>query len=248
MGQAGLHPGTEQGTPRPAPLQGTVLERCCQLPSVPAPVRIVLEGRGSPGSGSPRSCAQQCWHRQPGQEREASHLSTAATGRPGIAAHGRTAHTHAHTLPDTHLTPLGPRLACSDRRQEETRDSAERFRSPGALWSQLIVLKKQPPEVVVAQLCKICGVFSVWQLQEGKTGLCVTGGGRNGSTVLCFQVCSWLCSQSGQGEREEEGGFLRGPRVHLILQQHRQGRLTLAKTEQLAAQKCCCCSSYHSHV
>lgn len=27
------------------------------------------------------------------------------------------AYTHAHTLPDTHLTPLGPRLACSDLQQ-----------------------------------------------------------------------------------------------------------------------------------
>lgn len=55
----------------------------------------------------------------------------------------------------------------------------------------------------------------------------------------CFQVCSWLCSQSGHGEWEEEGEFLRGPRIHLMLHQQRQGRPTLAKTEQLAAQKCC---------
>lgn len=58
---------------------------------------------------APCSCAQQCLaatgsHRQPGEEREASHLSTAATGRPGIAPHGRTAHTHAHTHSQTHTS------------------------------------------------------------------------------------------------------------------------------------------------
>lgn len=66
--------------------------------------------------------------------------------------------------------------------------------------------KKQPPEVVVAQLCKICGVFSVWQLQEGKQG-CVLQEGEGMEVQCCVSRCApgSAASQGVESRKRKEG-------------------------------------------
>lgn len=90
--------------------------------------RTVLEGSGRPGSGRPGSgspaqlrSAVPGSQRQPGEEREASHLSTAATGRPGIAPHGRRAHTQAHT--PRHTSHPWDQVQTFGRKRHETAQS-----------------------------------------------------------------------------------------------------------------------------
>lgn len=83
--------------------------------------------------------------------------------------------------------------------------------------------KKTKPtssDSVVAQLCKIYLIFSVWQLQEGRTGLHVTREGEEWKYSAAFLgVLLAVQPESVCGEREEEGGFLRGPRIHQMLHQ-----------------------------
>lgn len=208
--------------------------------------RTVLEGRGSPGSGSPaqpRSAA-------PGSQRQPE---AARAGKGGLSSfHGsnrktrdcttwkNSTHTHAHT---PRHTPHTPGTTANMFRPSAGRDTRQRRAVQISRGSLVLVdspRKKQPPEVVVAQLCKICGVFSVWQLQEGKQGVyrvCYRRGKEwkysavfPGVLLALQPVRAW---RAGRGRRVPE----RTTNPSDVTPTRRQGRPTLAQTEQLAAQK-----------
>lgn len=92
--------------------------------------KTVLEGRGSSYLHQPELCSlsHQCLAARGGK---GGLSSTAATGRPGIAPHGRTAlmqHTHMRTHSQTHIShpwDQGVHVQTFSRKRYETAQSSE---------------------------------------------------------------------------------------------------------------------------
>lgn len=118
-------------------------------------------------------------------------------------------HTRAHT---PRHTPHTPGTTANMFRPSAGRDTRQRRAVQISRGSLVLVdspRKKQPPEVVVAQLCKICGVFSVWQLQEGETG-CLQGVLQEGEGMevqCCVSRCApgSAASQGVESRKRKEG-------------------------------------------
>lgn len=85
------------------------------------------------------------------------------------------AHIHAHVLSDTHLTPGTKASMFRPSAVRDTRQCRAVKISRGSLVLVDSPRKKATSsDSVVARLCKIYLIFSVWQMQEGKTELHVT--------------------------------------------------------------------------
>lgn len=191
------------------------MERRCQLPSLPAGVRIVLEGRGSPAQlrsavpGTGSRGAQGGLSSFHGSNRKTRDCSTWKNS------------THTCTHAPRH-TPHTPGTKANMFRPSAGRDTRQRRAVQISRGSLVLVdspRKKQPPEVVVAQLCKIWGYLVFGNCKRGIRAVCDGRGGWKYSAVfpgvlLALQpVRAW-----GEGEG---GGFLRGPRIHPMLHQQR---------------------------
>lgn len=173
-----------------------------------------------PADSSPSSCPD-CSGRQrqprPRQPRAAARAGK-GEGRPLIFPrqqqedqglhHMEEQHTHTCAHAPRH-TPHTPGTKANMFRPSAGRDTRQRRVVQISRGSLVLVdspRKKQPPEVVVAQLCKICGVFSVWQLQEGKQG-CVLQEGEGMEVQCCVSRCApgSAASQGVESRKRKEG-------------------------------------------